>query len=125
MFSRQKIATVSGLLGSLAVICVGAAHAQADEKPGDCKSNAAGEITCVHKSETVHTDKRGTYVVKQAQNCSTTSRPRLVLPEDGMLNKGKTQVGPVVDCTNKAPVPKGFKPPHFKRPHFTRPHFDF
>jgi hypothetical protein len=94
MLSRKKIATVSGLLGSLAVICAGAAQAHADGSAGDCKTTAAGETTCIHKSEIVHKDKNGTYVVKQAQNCSTASRPRLVLPEDGMLNKGSTKVGP-------------------------------
>ena len=130
MFSRQKIATVSGIIGSLAVICAGVAHAQADESPRDCKTNAAGEITCVHKTESVHKDKRGTFVVKQTQSCSTTARPRLVLPEDGMLNNGSTHVGPVVDCTNKAPTPKGFKRPHIRAPHIkafhvTTPHFDF
>ncbi|MFF4502993.1 hypothetical protein [Streptomyces sp. NPDC001401] len=134
MFSRQKIATVSGIIGSLAVICLGAAHAQANEDPRGCKTNAAGETTCVHKSEIVRKDKRGTFVVKQSQNCSTTARPRLVLPEDGMLNNGSTHVGPVLDCSNTSPLPKGFKRPHvkaphfklhFKKPHITPPHFDF
>jgi hypothetical protein len=122
MVSRQKIATVSGIIGSLALICVGAAHAQAEVIPRDCKTTAAGDITCVHKSQIVHTDKHGTYVVKQTQNCSIASRPRLVLPEDGMLNNGSTHVGPVMDCTNKAPLPKGFKRPHVTRPHVTAPH---
>ncbi|GAA2481463.1 hypothetical protein [Streptomyces longisporus] len=130
MFSRQKIATVSGILGSLAVICVGAVHAQADENPHGCKTNAAGETVCVHKSESIHKGKHGTFVVKQSQSCSTTARPRLVLPEDGMLNNGSTHVGPVVDCTNNAPTPKGFKRPHIRAPHITAPrvttpHFDF
>jgi len=122
MFSRQKIATVSGILGSLAVICVGAVHAQADENPRGCKTNAAGETVCVHKREGVHKGKHGTFVVKQSQSCSTTARPRLVLPEDGMLNNGSTHVGPVVDCTNKAPTPKGFKRPHIRAFHVTAPH---
>ncbi|MCD9880591.1 hypothetical protein [Streptomyces guryensis] len=135
MFSRQKIATVTGIIGSIAVICAGAAHAQADEIPRGCKTNAAGEIICVHKTQTVHKDKRGTFVVNQTQSCSTTSRPRLVLPEDGMLNNGSTHVGPVVNCSNTAPTPKGFKRPHVKAlhikaphvttPHVTTPHFDF
>ena len=140
MFSRQKIATVTGIIGSIAVICAGAAHAQADEIPRGCKTNAAGEIICVHKTQTVHKDKRGTFVVNQTQSCSTTSRPRLVLPEDGMLNSGSTQVGPVMDCSNNAPLPKGFKRPQVKAPqvkaphvktphvkalHITPPHFDF
>ena len=125
MLSRQKIATVTGLIGSLAVIYVGAAQAHADESPGDCKSTVAGETTCVHKSEVVHKGKKGTYVVKQAQDCSTTYRPRLVLPEDGVLNTGSTDVGPVVECTNKSPLPKGFKRPHIERPRIERPHIEF
>lgn len=114
MFSRQKIATVSGLLGSLAVIYVGAAPAHAAERPGDCKTSAVGETTCIRKSEIVHTDKHGRYVVKQTQECSTTFRPRLPAPKDSVLNTGSKKVGPVLDCSNKAPLPKGFKRPHFE-----------
>ncbi|WP_369247477.1 hypothetical protein [Streptomyces sp. R41] len=113
MFSRQKIATVSGLLGSLAVIYVGAAQAYADEPPGDCKSSALGETTCIRKSETVHIDEDGRIVVKQMQDCETTDRPRLVGPDNDLLNTGSTKVGPVVNCSNKAQLPKGFKRPHF------------
>lgn len=121
MFSRQKIATVSGILGSIAVICVGAVHAQADENPRGCKTNAAGETTCVHKTQTVHKDRHGTIVVNQMQSCTTATRPRLVLPEDGLLNNGSTKLGSVVDCSNKAPTPKGFKRPHITAPHIKSP----
>ncbi|WP_274560717.1 hypothetical protein [Streptomyces spiramyceticus] len=112
MFSRQKIATVSGLLGSLAVIYVGAAPAYAGERPGDCKTSAVGETTCISKSEIVHTDKHGRYVIKQTQECSTTFRPRL--PRDNALSTGSKKVGPALDCSNKAQLPKGFKRPHFE-----------
>ncbi|MGW0734311.1 hypothetical protein [Streptomyces sp. NPDC002851] len=116
MFSGQKIAAVSGLLGSLAVIYVGAGQAYAaQERPGDCKTNARGETTCQRKNETTHTDKHGKFVVKQSQKCSATYRPRLPLPKDSVLNPGTKKVGPVLDCTNKVQLPKGFK---FKRPHF-------
>lgn len=114
MFSRQKIATVSGLLGSLAVIYVGAAQAYADEPARDCKTSARGETTCTHKNEIIHTDEDGRYAIKQTQDCTTTYRPRLATPEYGPLNSGSTKVGPVVDCSNKAELPKGFKRPHFK-----------
>jgi hypothetical protein len=114
MFSRQKIATVSGLLGSLAVIYVGAAQAYADQPPGECKSSALGETTCVRKSETVHIDEDGRFVVKQTQDCETIDRPRLVGPDENLLNTGTTKVGPVVDCSNKVQLPKGFKRPHFE-----------
>ncbi|MFJ8313035.1 MULTISPECIES: hypothetical protein [unclassified Streptomyces] len=113
MFSRQKIATVSGLLGSLAVICVGAAQAHADQPKGECKTSSAGETTCIHKTETVRTDKNGSYVVNQTQACSTTDRPRLVIPADNMKT-GTKNVGPVVDCSNNVKLPEGVKVPHFK-----------
>lgn len=113
MFSRQKIAAVSGLLGSLAVINVGAAQAYASERPGDCKTSAAGETTCSRKSETTHTSKNGRLVIKQSQQCSTTHRPHLPLPKDNALNTGSTKIGPKMDCSNKVQLPKGFKLPHF------------
>ncbi|MFR0353395.1 hypothetical protein [Streptomyces sediminimaris] len=125
MLSRRTIATVSGLLGSLAVICAGGAQAYADQRPGDCKTSAEGETTCVHKSESVHKTKHGRFVVKQDQKCTTVYRPRLLLPDDETLSTGHTQVGPVVECSNTAPLPKGFKRPHVDRPHIQRPHIEF
>ncbi|MFE9449302.1 hypothetical protein [Streptomyces sp. NPDC006739] len=115
MFSRQKIATVSGLLGSIAVIA-GAAHAYAyaDQPPADCKTSAQGEITCVHKSETIQKDKSGKTVVKQTQDCSTEGRPRVVFPDGLGRDGGSLQVGPVVDCSNTLKLPKGFKKPHIE-----------
>ncbi|MFF9085563.1 hypothetical protein ACF1BE_03885 [Streptomyces sp. NPDC014991] len=109
MFSPQKIATVSGLVGSLAIICLGGAHAYAEGKPDDCKTSEQGTV-CVHKSET-YTDQDGTHVIKQTQDCSTTDRPSVVDPENGLVGGGSTHVGPVVDCSNKAELPKGFKKP--------------
>lgn len=126
MFSRKKIAAVSGLVGSIAVIYVGGAQAYADDSSGDCKTTAAGETTCVHTSEVVHKNKRGTFVVKQDQKCSTVYRPNLVLPDDEMLNHpGTTDVGPKVECSNTVPVPKAFKRPHVERPRIARPHIEF
>lgn len=126
MFSRKKMAAVSGLVGSIAVIYVGGAQAYAADSSGDCKTTAAGETTCVHKSEAVHKDKRGTFVVKQDQKCSTTYRPQLVLTDDEMLTRpGTTTVGPKVECSNTTPVPKGFKRPHIERPRIERPHIEF
>jgi len=114
MFSRQKIATVSGLLGSLAVIYVGAAPAYAEQPPRDCTTSARGETTCMRKSEIIHSDKHGRYVIKQTQECTSTSMPRLVAPEYGSPKTASKKVGPVMDCSNKAELPKGFKRPHFK-----------
>ncbi|MEW1779143.1 hypothetical protein [Streptomyces sp. NPDC086777] len=111
MITARKMATVSGLVGSLAALCVGAGHAYADPSPGDCRTTAQGGTVCVHKSET-HIDKNGTHVVKQAQDCSTSDRPRVVFPDDQLGSEGSHGVGEVVDCSNKAELPKGFKRPH-------------
>lgn len=114
MIGRQKIATVTGLLGTLAVIYSGAAPAYADEPKGACTISEQGDIVCIKKSETVHKDKRGRYVVKQKHDCETIERPRFVFPEDHLLNGGSVKAGPVVDCSNKTKLPKGFKPPKFR-----------
>jgi hypothetical protein len=121
MFSRPKIAAVTGLVGSLAVIYVGAAHAYAEGPRGECRTTAEGDIVCVRKSETIRQDKQGKYFIKQIQDCETADRPRMVLPEEGLLTNPFTEVGPKVECTNKADLPKGFKPSlprGFKAPHF-------
>ncbi|MFF7753656.1 hypothetical protein ACFZCP_31495 [Streptomyces sp. NPDC007971] len=114
MFSRQKMATVSGLVGSLAVVCGGAAQAHAGEYPSDCRSTGLWETVCVRKSESLHTDKDGKRVVKQTQDCSTVDRPRVVFPEDSLLGGGSQKVGAVVDCSNRVPLPKGVKVPRPK-----------
>ncbi|MDO0927941.1 hypothetical protein QQY24_21960 [Streptomyces sp. TG1A-8] len=111
MFSPQKMAAVSGLVGSLAALCLGAGHAYADGPSGDCRITAQGDTVCVRKNET-HTDKDGTHVVEQVQDCSTGERPHVVYPEDRLVGDGSTSVGPVVDCSNTTKLPKGFKKPH-------------
>ncbi|MET9834866.1 hypothetical protein ABZ078_37570 [Streptomyces sp. NPDC006385] len=114
MIGRQKIATVSGLLGALAVIYGGAAQAHADDHKGACTISAQGDIVCIKKSESIHKDKRRGYVVKQKHDCQTIERPRFTFPEGSLLNGGSTESGPVVDCSNKAKLPKGYKLPKFK-----------
>ncbi|MFJ4519596.1 hypothetical protein ACIP4Y_01355 [Streptomyces sp. NPDC088810] len=113
MSTLQKIATVSGLVGGFALICVGAGHAYADTNPGDCKTTAQGGTVCVRKSET-RIDKDGTHTLKQEQDCSLADRPRVVFPEDQLAGSGSASVGEVVDCSNRAELPKGFKKPHIE-----------
>lgn len=114
MIGRQRIATVSGLLGALAVLYSGAAPAYADDPKGDCTISEQGDIVCIKKSEIVHKDKRGKYVVKQKRDCETIERPRLAYPEGNLLNGGNVKSGPVVGCSNKTDLPKGFKLPKIK-----------
>ncbi|MDO0913851.1 hypothetical protein QQM39_24385 [Streptomyces sp. DT2A-34] len=114
MIGRQRIATVSGLIGALAVLYSGAAPAYADDPKGDCTISEQGDIVCVKKSEVIRKDKRGKYVVKQKQDCETIERPRLVYPEGNLLNGGDVRSGPVVECSNKTKLPKGYKLPKIK-----------
>jgi hypothetical protein len=120
MFTRQKIATVSGLVGSLAVICVGAAYAHADEPRSECKNTVLGDTICIRKSET-RDDKHGTRAIKQERDCSVSDRPRVVFPDDDLLAGGSKNVGPTVECSNKMYLPKGFKKPQFKKPQIKTP----
>ncbi|MCG7208586.1 hypothetical protein [Streptomyces arenae] len=113
MFTARRMATVSGLVGSLAALCVGAGQAHADGSPDDCRTTAQGGTVCVHKSES-RLDKNGTHVLKQAQDCSTSDRPQVMFPGDQPEGAGSTTVGEVVDCSNKAELPKGFKRPHIE-----------
>ncbi|MGW0737045.1 hypothetical protein [Streptomyces sp. NPDC002851] len=77
------------------------------------KTSAMSETTCMRQSKTVHTDKHGRYVIKQTQECATTSRPHLPLPNDNALSTGAKKIEPIMDCSNKVQLPKGFKRPHF------------
>ncbi|MFG1670180.1 hypothetical protein [Streptomyces sp. Y7] len=113
MIARQKIATVSGLLGALAALYGAAAPAHADDPKGACTITAQGDIVCVKKSEVVRKDKRNGYIVQQKQDCSTIERPRVIGPEEGMANDGSVKSGPVVECNNRAELPKGMKLPKF------------
>lgn len=122
MFTRQKIATVSGLVGSLAVICVGGAYAHVGEPKSECRYTVLGDTICMRKSET-HVDKHGTHAIKQERACAVNDRPRVVFPDDALLGGGSRDVGPVVDCSNKAHLPKGFKKPHIKKPQIAVPEF--
>ncbi|MGX1887613.1 hypothetical protein [Streptomyces sp. NPDC055287] len=108
MFTPQKIAAISGIVGSLAAICVGAGHAYADGRAGDCESS--GNV-CIRKSET-HVDKDGKQMVRQEQHCSTPERPNVVLEEHRLLGDGgSAAAGSVMDCSNTVKLPKGFKRP--------------
>ncbi|MFE0187035.1 hypothetical protein [Streptomyces sp. NPDC059008] len=110
MFSRKKIAAVSVLLSGLAVTGAGATQAYAAATPSDCTRTAQG-ITCMHKSQSVYTNKDGKRIVRQTHECSSNSRHILVLPRIGVLNEAPqtTRVGPVMSCSNKVPPSKDFK----------------
>jgi hypothetical protein len=115
MFSRKKIATISWFLGSTAVICVGTTHAYAGGTHGACTRDSQGSVTCTYRSATTYTSGDGTYHVDQKQDCTTVSRDRVEMPESGLGQRGKTLIGPTVDCSNHAPAPRDFKLPGYLR----------
>ncbi|MFD7019641.1 hypothetical protein [Streptomyces sp. NPDC059161] len=103
MFSRKKIAAVSGLLGGLAVTCAGASHAFAAAGPGTCTSDSHGNTTCIQRIVGNTPDGDG-YVLRQAQGCVPTEP--LSLPVVGLLNRGNMQIGPQVTCSPNNPGPE-------------------
>jgi hypothetical protein len=109
MLFSHKTAAVAAFAGSLAAICIGAAHAEGN--PGACPNTAQKDVVCVQKNDT-YIDKDGTHVIKQDQQCSTTDRPHVVTQQDQLLGSTPAKVGPVVECSNTAKLPKGFKKPH-------------
>ncbi|MEU9110308.1 hypothetical protein AB0D04_00605 [Streptomyces sp. NPDC048483] len=115
MFSRKKIVALSGLLGGLAMTYAGATQAYGGGSESDCTRSAVGNRVCVYKGQHIYKSKNGRYVIRQAKDCSTISRQRVLWPENGLLNSwgGTTKIGPVVNCSNTVHLPKGVKIPHF------------
>ncbi|MGW3913563.1 hypothetical protein ACWEBX_18895 [Streptomyces sp. NPDC005070] len=111
MLFSQKSAAVAAFAGSLAAICLGATHAQAEVNSGACPATQK-DVVCIQKNET-YTDKDGTHVIKQDQQCSTPDQPHVLTQQDQLQENEPAKVGPVVDCSNTAKLPEGFKKPHF------------
>ncbi|MGW4436791.1 hypothetical protein ACWELO_13655 [Streptomyces sp. NPDC004596] len=111
MFNAQKTAAVSGLVGSLAALCLGAGQAYAGGPQGGCGGTAHGGTACVQKNDS-HVDKDGTRIVRQSQNCSPADRPNVVFSADEAADEPPARTGQVIDCSNTAELPKGFKKPH-------------
>ncbi|MFI0964143.1 hypothetical protein ACH4S8_22425 [Streptomyces sp. NPDC021080] len=111
MLFSQKTAAVAAFAGSLAAICLGATHALAEGNLGACPTAAQKDVVCVQKNET-YTDKDGTHVIKQDQQCSSTDRPNVLTQQDQLAGNEAAKVGPVVECSNTAKLPDGFKKPH-------------
>ncbi|MGW5369110.1 hypothetical protein ACWER6_27735 [Streptomyces sp. NPDC004009] len=111
MFNTQKTAVVSGLVGSLAALCLGAGQAYAGGAEGSCGGAAHSGAVCVQKNDS-HVDKDGTRVVRQSQSCSPADRPNVVFSGDEAGGEAPARTGQVIDCSNTAELPKGFRKPH-------------
>ncbi|MFF4254093.1 hypothetical protein ACFY1L_23095 [Streptomyces sp. NPDC001663] len=99
MFSRKKIAAVSGILCGLAVACTGAAQAHAAAGPGTCTVNNQGDIVCIQR---IVADMPGDGIDRQTTSCVPVEP--LTLPVVGVLNSGTTKIGPEVTCAPDNPV---------------------
>ncbi|MER5210545.1 hypothetical protein ABT063_08190 [Streptomyces sp. NPDC002838] len=74
MLSSKKIAAAAGVLGSFALIGVGAAQAFGHEGAGACVDDGKGQVRCADVSKyKLTTDKRGnvTVVNDSTQSCPT------------------------------------------------------
>jgi hypothetical protein len=73
MLTSKKIAAVAGVLGSFALIGVGAAQASADGGPGKCVDDGNGHVRCVELSQYTYTTDQGkvTVVNHSTQKCPT------------------------------------------------------
>ncbi|GAA2272384.1 hypothetical protein GCM10010234_03830 [Streptomyces hawaiiensis] len=72
MFDSKKTAAVAAVLGSFALMGLGAVQASAQGGPGTCVEDRAGHVRCVQMSEyQVIKDKRGsvTVVNDSTQTC--------------------------------------------------------
>ncbi|TKS96365.1 hypothetical protein [Streptomyces lasalocidi] len=109
MFLSQKTAAAAAFVGSLAALCLGATHAVAEGKAGDCPTRQEG-VTCVQRGES-YIDEDGTHVIKQEQQCETTDRPNVVTQQDQLFDTKPVTAGAKVDCSNTAKLPEGFRRP--------------
>ncbi|MFG2514469.1 hypothetical protein [Streptomyces sp. NPDC048584] len=75
MFQLKRIAA-AGLVGSLAVIGLGAAQAAGADSPGNCTEDKQGHVRCVQVSEYRITEKSGKVRVgnEASQTCSGKGR---------------------------------------------------
>ena len=98
MLSRKKMAAVSGLLGGLAVACVGVAPAYATGGPGTCTRDIQGNITCVQRIEGEMPEEG----FRRQDNCL----PMQPVTLPAALGNGKMRIGPEVTC-GAVPADKG------------------
>ncbi|EGX60318.1 hypothetical protein SZN_08219 [Streptomyces zinciresistens K42] len=103
MFNGKKIAA-AGLLGGLAMTCIGVGQAHA-ANTAVCGLDAQGNIICTQQV-TGQTPEGDGFVLRRTVNCQPT-KP-LTLPTAGVLSSGQTRIGPDITCADmnkQAPAP--------------------
>jgi hypothetical protein len=92
MFSRKKIAAVSGLVGGIAVTCVGFTQAYAASSSGGCTRDLLGTITCTQQIKGQTSDGGA---VPHQETCQPVQPLRL----PAFLGQGTERLGPKVTCS--------------------------
>ncbi|MET8133942.1 hypothetical protein ABZV24_18605 [Streptomyces sp. NPDC005251] len=100
MFSRKKIAALSGLIGGLAVASTGITYAHAAGDPASCTRNPQGDVICVQhiEGETVQHiegESAGRGAIPHQETCMPVKS--VTLP--AYTGNGTTQIGPQVTCS--------------------------
>jgi hypothetical protein len=101
MFSRKRIAALSGLIGGLALTSMGITHAHAAGGPTNCTRSPQGDVTCVQHIE-------GGSAEHGAIPHQETCMPVQAVTVPAATGNGTTQLGPQVTCsptTSGAPRP--------------------
>ncbi|OIJ95843.1 hypothetical protein [Streptomyces monashensis] len=92
MFSRKKIAAVSGLVGGIAVSCVGLAQAHTAGGPGGCSNDLLGNLTCTQRIQ-------GEVPEGETPPHQETCKPVQPVTVPGFLGTGIERLGPEVTCS--------------------------
>ncbi|MFD5009146.1 hypothetical protein [Streptomyces chartreusis] len=102
MFNGKKFVALTGLLGGLAMTCLGATQAHA-AGPGACTMDPGGNIICTQQV-TGQTPEGDGFTLRRTVNCQPTQP--LTLPTPGVLSNGQTRIGPHITCADaEAPAP--------------------
>ncbi|MGW4867088.1 hypothetical protein [Streptomyces chartreusis] len=102
MFNGKKFVALSGLLGGLAMTCLGATQAHA-AGPGACTMDPGGNIICTQQV-TGQTPEGDGFTLRRTVNCQPTQP--LTLPTPGVLSNGQTRIGPHITCADaETPAP--------------------
>jgi hypothetical protein len=92
MFSRKKLAALSGLIGGLAVASTGITYAHAAGNPAACTRNPQGDVICVQHIEG---KSAGRGAIPHQETCMPVQS--VTLPAS--VGNGTTQIGPRVTCS--------------------------
>lgn len=100
MFNGKKIAAISGLLGGLAMTCIGVTQAHAAATPASCTTDSQGNTICTQRI-VGQTPEGDDFIVRRSVNCQPT-KP-VTVPAPGLFSNGQTRIGPHITCSDMTP----------------------